>query len=87
MFGRHGKGGEGTLMHDALAVGVCIDPTLVAMNKYFVDCECSGTYTSGHTFVAVTRMFRKESNCCVAETLDQARFKSWLFSAIANSKK
>ena len=71
MFGRHGEGGE-----DALAVGVCIDPTLVAMNKCFVDCECSGDYTSGHTFVAVTRMFRKEPSCYMAEAFEQARFKS-----------
>jgi inosine-uridine nucleoside N-ribohydrolase len=46
MFERLGRGGEDALMHDALAVGVCIHPELVKTNKYFVDCECSGQYTA-----------------------------------------
>jgi len=74
-------------MHDALAVAVCIDPSSVEMNKYFVDCECSGKYTSGHTFVAVTRIFRDEPNCYVAEKLDLLKFKMWIRKAIANSAK
>ena len=57
---RLGKGGEDLLMHDALAVGVAINPLLVTMNKYFVDCEIHGEYTSGHTFVANRKLFRKE---------------------------
>lgn len=87
MFERHSRGGEDALMHDALAVAVCIDPSLVEMNKYFVDCECSGKYTSGHTFVAVTRIFRDEPNCYVAEKLDLLKFKMWIRKAIANSAK
>lgn len=87
MFKRNKKGGEDALMHDALAVGVCIDPTLVKTNEYFVDCECNGTYTSGHTFVAVTKIFKKEPNCSVAEELDHPGFINWLKGAISNSKK
>ncbi len=87
MLTRLSKGGEDLLMHDALAVGVCIDPTLVKMEKYYVDCECSGKYTSGHTMVAATRMFRQEPNCYVCEELDLPRFKSWLKGAIARSVK
>ncbi len=87
MFERLGKGGEDALMHDALAVGVCINPALVEMNHYFVDCECSGQYTSGHTFVAVNRIFRQEPNCHVCEKLDLPAFKSWLIGAIANSRQ
>nr|HPM41303.1 Holliday junction branch migration DNA helicase RuvB [bacterium] len=74
MLTRLSKGGEDLLMHDALAVGVCIDPTLVKMEKYYVDCECSGKYTSGHTMVAATRMFRQEPNCYICEELDLPRF-------------
>ncbi len=85
MLTRLKKGGEDLLMHDALAVGVCIDPTLVEMTKYFVDCECSGKYTSGHTMVAATRMFRQEPNCNVCEELDLPRFKTWLKSTIKRS--
>ena len=86
MFKRLGGGGEDAIMHDALAVGVCVDPSMVQTNHYFVDCECDGQYTSGHTFVAATRIFRQEPNCHVAEELDLPRFKSWLFNAISNSK-
>jgi len=86
MFVRLGRGGEDALMHDALAVGVCIHPNLVEMNAYFVDCECSGQYTSGHTFVAVNRIFRQEPNCRVCEKLDLPAFKTWLIGAIANSQ-
>jgi len=87
MFERHSKGGEAALMHNALAVAVCIDPSLIEVTKYFVDCECSGKYTSGNTFVAVTRMFRDEPNCYVAEKLDLLRFKMWIRNANANSTK
>jgi inosine-uridine nucleoside N-ribohydrolase len=83
---RLGKGGEDLLMHDALAVGVCIHPHLVSMNHYFVDCEIHGQYTSGHTFVAHKKLFRKEPNCWVCEELDLPVFKNWLKGAIARSK-
>jgi pyrimidine-specific ribonucleoside hydrolase len=87
MLKRNATGGEDALMHDALAVGVCINPALVKMAKYFVDCECSGKYTSGHTMVAATRMFRNEPNCFVAEELDVPAFKKWLKGSIARSVK
>jgi pyrimidine-specific ribonucleoside hydrolase len=86
MFSRNAKGGEDALMHDALAVGVCIDPSMVEMSKYFVDCECNGTYTSGHTFVAVNKIFDQDPNCYVCETIDLLKFKSWIQKTIENSK-
>jgi len=86
MLSRLSKGGEDALMPDALAVGVCIDPAQVKMTEYNVDCECSGKYTSGHTMVAATRLFRKEPNCNVCEELDLNKFKSWLKGVISKSK-
>lgn len=85
MIERNTRGGEDALMHDALTVGVCINPALVQMTKYFVDCETSGKYTSGHTMVAATRLFRNESNCFVAEELDLPAFKTWLKGALRHS--
>lgn len=85
MLERNVKGGEDALMHDALTVGVCINPSLVKMTKYYVDCECSGKYTSGHTMVATTRLFRNEPNCFVCEELDLPAFKAWIKGAIARS--
>ncbi len=87
MLMRLGKGGEDALMHDALTVGVCINPALVSMTKYYVDCECSGKYTSGHTMVAATKLFHSEPNCFVAEELDLPAFKAWIKAAIARSVK
>lgn len=87
MLIRYAKGGEDALMHDALTVGVCINPSLVKMTKYYVDCECSGKYTSGHTMVAATKLFRNEPNCFVAEELDLPAFKVWIKGAIARSAK
>jgi len=83
---RLGRGGEDLLMHDALALGVNINPALVTMNKYFVDCEIHGEYTSGHTFVANRKLFRKEPNCWVCEDVDLPAFKEWLKGAIGRSK-
>ena len=85
MFKRNKRGGEDALMHDALAVGVAINPSLVTQTEFFVDCECEGKYTSGHTFVAVTRIFKGEPNCSVAETLDLEAFKKWLIGALQKS--
>jgi len=87
MLERFGRGGEDVLMHDALAVGVNINPALVTMNKYFVDCEIHGQYTSGHTFVARnTKLFDNAPNCRVCEELDLQAFKNWLKDTIARSK-
>lgn len=85
MLKRLSKGGEDLLMHDALAVAVCIDPTLVGGNTYFVDCEVYGQYTNGHTFTDYRNRLGKEHNCFVSETLDLPRFKKWIIGAIARS--
>lgn len=85
MLDRYARGGEDALMHDALAVGVCVNPGIVKMKQYFVDCEVDGKYTSGHTFVAATKVFKKEPNCWVCEQLDLPTFKHWLISTIART--
>ena len=87
MLDRFDKGSEDALMHDALAVAVCIDPSLVELKEYFVDCECKGEYTYGHTFVAATNLFKKEPNCRVAVDLDLLKFKQWLHGTIKASEK
>ena len=86
MLDRFDGGGEDALMHDALAVAVCIDPSVVELKEYFVDCECKGEYTSGHTFVAATNLFKKEPNCRVAVNLDLPKFKQWLHGTLKASE-
>jgi inosine-uridine nucleoside N-ribohydrolase len=42
-------GAKGTPMHDPLAVGVAVDPTLVTLRDMRVDVETRGEYTRGMT--------------------------------------
>lgn len=69
-------------LHDPLAVAAAAFDDMVGLNHYFVDVECEGKYTYGHTFVAKNWRFRGEPNCHVAETVEADRFKQWLLDVI-----
>jgi inosine-uridine nucleoside N-ribohydrolase len=90
MFVRFNQNGENAFMHDGLAVAVTAVPDLVRTQKYYVDCECSGKYTRGHTYVATNDVLIKAGdrpkNCEVALELDLPRFKQFLKRSIANSR-
>ena len=89
MFVRFNAGKEDALMHDGLAVAVAAQPDLVKTKRYYVDCECAGTYTRGHTYVAYKDFFFKKGErpetCEVALELDLPRFKDFLSSVIHRS--
>lgn len=89
MLVRYGRGGEDALMHDGLAVAVAAMPDLVRTQRFYVDCECRGTYTRGHTYVARNQVIFKKGEkpelCDVALDLDLPRFKDFLKSTILNS--
>lgn len=89
MLQRFSKGGEDALMHDGLAVAVAAVPELVQTKRYYVDCECRGTYTRGHTYVAKNQVLIKKGErpelCDVALDLDLPRFKAFLKDTIARS--
>jgi inosine-uridine nucleoside N-ribohydrolase len=72
-----GRGGEGFALHDPLAVGVALDPSLVEFESYHVDVEDEGRVTRG-TSVADRRRFstgeRVAPNCRVAMTVHAHRF-------------
>lgn len=91
MFVRFNAGKEDALMHDGLAVAVAAQPDLVTTERFYVDCECAGTYTRGHTYVAYKDFFFKKGSrpetCDVALDLDLPRFKAFLSDAIQNSTK
>ena len=91
MFIRFNAGKEDALMHDGLAVAVAADAEIVKTKRYYVDCECAGTYTRGHTYVAYKDFFFKRGErpelCDVALELDLPRFKKFLSGAIQNSTK
>ena len=91
MFIRYKRGGEDAYMHDGLAVAVVAEPGIVKTRRYYVDCECKGKYTRGHTYVAKNELFFKKGEkselCDVAVELDLPLFKGFIRGAIANSAK
>ncbi len=91
MLERFGRGGEDVLMHDALAVASVADPAIVRTVRYYVDCECQGRYTRGHTYVAKNEVFfrkgERQELCDVALELDLPRFKAWLRDVISLSRQ
>ena len=51
-------------MHDALAVMAICRPEYLPTHDYYVDVECAGTYTYGHTYVQKsTRFSNNMPNC------------------------
>ena len=82
-FTRHGfvfgaEGGDGGIaLHDPLAVGVALDPSLVGFEPLHVEVECEGRITRGMS-VADRRPPRsrgeRRPNCRVATSVDAPRF-------------
>ena len=90
MIERFKRGGEDVLMHDGLAIAVIVEPEIVTTKRFYVDCECAGKYTRGHTYVATNELFyakgEKPELCDVALELDLPRLKTYFRKAIANSQ-
>lgn len=82
MFARHQEGGEDALMHDALALAAAFYPSCMQYKKYFVDVECHGTYTYGHTFCDTRHRYGQEENIEVALQLDTIAFRKWLVTTL-----
>ncbi len=78
MIRRYADGGEDALMHDALAVAAAVCPQCLVCHDYFVDVECQGEYTAGHTMVDRRGRTGKKPNVSVAMELDLPVFKQWL---------
>jgi len=69
--------GGGMPLHDPLAVGVALDPSLVGFEALHVEVECEGRATRGLSLadrreIPVHR--KRRPNCRVATTVDAARF-------------
>lgn len=89
MLDRFARGGEDLYMHDGLAIAVAAEPDIVTAERFYVDCECRGKYTRGHTFVAKNQVLVKKGEkpelCDVALGLDLQHFKKFLKASIARS--
>lgn len=84
MFKRWENGGEDAMMHDALALAAALCPDCMSYQKCFVDVECEGRYTVGHTMVDIRGKLGKEPNVDVAVGLDLPAFKAWLLGCITS---
>jgi len=71
------RGDGGIALHDPLAVGVALDPSLVGFEPLHVEVECEGRITRGMS-VADRRPLRshrkRRPNCRVATSVDAPRF-------------
>lgn len=92
-------GGEGTPMHDPLAMGVAIDPSFVKTAHMRVDVERRGEFTRGATVgnrhnsvernerqgdrYVMTGIDRVEPNAWVAVEVDAERFMSFFIDRLA----
>lgn len=84
MFRRRDAGGENALMHDALAFAAAVCPECLTFEENFVDVECRGQYTYGHTFVDRRKKTGKAPNVSVALGLDTPVFRKWLVDTVLN---
>lgn len=67
----------GIVLHDPLAVGVALDPSLVQFEPLHVEIECQGRATRGLSLAdrrALPSHRRHRPNCRVAMAVDAARF-------------
>lgn len=92
-------GGEGTPMHDPLAMGVAIDPSFVKTRHMRVEVETRGEFTRGATVgnrnnvvehnelkgdrYVMTGIDRVEPNAWVAVEVDAERFMSFFIDRLA----
>jgi purine nucleosidase len=92
-------GGEGTPMHDPLAMGVAIDPSFVKTRNMRIEVETRGEFTRGATVgnrnnvvehnelqgdrYVMTGIDRVEPNAWVAVEVDAERFMSFFIDRLA----
>jgi inosine-uridine nucleoside N-ribohydrolase len=80
------QGGD-TVMHDALAVAAACMPQVLTTREFYVDVECAGLYTYGHTYVQrKPRLTDCPPNCAVALDVNVPLFLQWLKDCIKNCK-
>lgn len=67
---------QGCGLHDPLAVAVAVDPTLVGLERMYVDIELHGELTRGSTVADRRRTAIPFHNANVAMTVDRPRFEA-----------
>lgn len=72
-------------VHDALCVAYLIDPTIIPLEKYYVDVETDGPLTIGRTVVDTHRRSGREPNAWVALDADEKKFRDIMLVAFGPS--
>ena len=89
-FPEAGRGNGTITLHDPLAVGAALDPSLVGLEPLHVQIECAGRITRGMS-VADRRpsAYRGEPgpNCRVALSVDAARFLQLFFERLCPASR
>ncbi|MBT6338746.1 MAG: CYTH domain-containing protein [Desulfobacula sp.] len=83
------EGLDGCYLHDPLAVGYAIDPTLCQADQFIVEVEDKGEFTSGMTIADYrpTRLFKDKMKevTWVCYKVDSARFEELFLDRILNN--
>jgi inosine-uridine nucleoside N-ribohydrolase len=61
-------------VHDALCIAFLVDPSVISINRYFVDVETQGDLTIGRTVVDTHNRSGHDPNVSVALDADEAKF-------------
>ena len=83
------RGEEGFALHDPLAVGVALDPSLVELEAFHVDVEDEGRVTRGASVADRRRIPSGEKgapNCRVAVTVHADRFLELFLSRVCSGQ-
>ena len=72
-------------MHDPLALASAMFPECLETQECFVDTECRGTYTRGHTAADLRGRRHRDPNTEIAVKVDVAAFKNWLYERIRDA--
>lgn len=75
---------DGGPIHDACTVAHLIDPTIFTFDHVHVDIETKGEYSYGMTVIDKHGVTGKQPNVYVAKGLDQGKFWSLFYNAIAS---
>jgi inosine-uridine nucleoside N-ribohydrolase len=70
-------------VHDALCVAYLIDPTVIPLEKYYVDVETDGPLTVGRTVIDTHHRSGREPNVWVSLDADEKKFRDIMLAAFA----
>jgi inosine-uridine nucleoside N-ribohydrolase len=72
-------------VHDALCVAYLIDPSVIPLEKYYVDVETDGPLTVGRTVIDTHRRSGREPNVWVSLDADEKKFRDIMLATFGAS--